>query len=228
MNAPTLLFDPSTTDPDAELWFVEPAGFFPLPLEALLPEPCSPAADALRSAAAPLLDAAPDEASRAQLVATFATGQQLLGALREVGTVHCSIGLHRDDVADVAGVSSPVPLFSLFTISWRETATAPRGVTAARAVTAGEGHSGVEFVELSCGPAAFSESASVPGAGSGLPQLPLLQLHAHLPHPDCRRLAVLTLTTTAPARRDEYRAILRLIAASVSFKSPSQVGRTHP
>ncbi|MFF5154998.1 hypothetical protein ACFY3N_01790 [Streptomyces sp. NPDC000348] len=161
--------------------------------------------------------------TRQQLIAQFATAQRLLAALREVGTVHCSVGLHRDDV-----VGGPGPLFSLFTISWRETATAPRGVTAARAVTAGGGHGGVEFVELSCGPAAFSESVSVPGAGSGLPRLPLLQVHAHLPHPDCRRLAVLTLTTTAPARRDEYRAILRLIAASVSFKSPSQVGRTHP
>ncbi|MER7488481.1 hypothetical protein ABTY20_21765 [Streptomyces sp. NPDC126497] len=160
---------------------------------------------------------------RQQLISQFATAQQLLAALREAGTVHCSVGLHRDDVADVAGVSSPAPLFSLFTVSWRETATAPRGVTAARAVTAGVGHTGVEFAELSCGPAAFSESVSVPGDGSGLPQLPLLQLHAHLPHPDCRRLAVLTLTTTAPARRDEYRAILRMIAASVSFKGPSHV-----
>ncbi|MFI1416975.1 hypothetical protein ACH4VX_03125 [Streptomyces sp. NPDC020731] len=228
MTNSAIILHESFNDPDAELWFTEPAGFTALPLEALLPRPDSAAADELRTAVAPLLDAAPDEMARQQLIAQFATAQQLLAALREVGTVHCSIGLHRDDVADVAGVSDPVPLFSLFTISWRETAVAPRGVTAARVVTAGEGRAGVEFVELSCGPAAFSESASVPGAGSGLPRIPLLQLHAHLPHPDCGRLAVLTLTTTAPGRRDEYREILRLIAASVSFKSPSQVGRTHP
>ncbi|GAB2443517.1 hypothetical protein [Streptomyces incanus] len=223
MSAPTITVDASTADPLAELWFVEPPGFLPLPLDALLPGPDSLAGDRLRAAAAPLVDTAPDEASRQQFIAAFATGQQLLAALREVGTVHCSVGLHRDDVSGAGGHGGAVvagPLFSLFTISWRETAPAPRGVTAARAVTAVGGHTGVEFVELPAGPAAFSESTSTPGSGSGLPRRPLLQVHAHLPHPDCRRLAVLTLTTTAPARREEYRAILRAIAESVSFESP--------
>ncbi|MGC3000461.1 hypothetical protein ACPF8X_19390 [Streptomyces sp. G35A] len=222
MSAPTIVLDPSVADPRAELWFVEPAGFLPLPLEALLPEPGSPACDALRSAAAPLLDAAPDEAARNALVTAFATGQQLLGALRESGTVHCSLGLHRDDVSEVSSGGGSAPLFSLFTVSWRDTAVAPRGVTAARAVALGEGRGQgwVEFVELPCGPAAFSETVSTPAVGSGLPQRPLLQVHAHLPHPDCRRLAVLTLTTTAPGRRDEYRAILRLIAGSAGFENP--------
>ncbi|WP_063793858.1 hypothetical protein [Streptomyces hirsutus] len=223
MNAPVIIVDSSTADPLAELWFVEPAGFLPLPLDALLPDPNSSAEDRLRAAAAPLLDAAPDEAFRQQFIAAFATGQQLLAALREVGTVHCSVGLHRDDVSGMGGLGGVAvvgPLFSLFTISWRETAAAPRSVTAARAVTAAGGHAGVEFVELPAGPATFSESTSAPGSGSGLPQRSLLQLHAHLPHPDCRRLVVLTLTTTAPARREEYRAILRAIAGSVSFESP--------
>ncbi|MFD3733590.1 hypothetical protein [Streptomyces sp. NPDC058632] len=73
---------------------------------------------------------------------------------------------------------------------------------------------------MAAGPATFSESTATPGSESGLPQRPLLQVHAHLPHPDCRRLAVLTLTTTAPARREEYRTILRAITESVSFESP--------
>ncbi|GGP93054.1 hypothetical protein GCM10010266_14730 [Streptomyces griseomycini] len=220
MNAPSVIPDPSTADPLAELWFVEPAGFVPLPLEVLLPEPGSSAGDALQAAAAPLLDAAPDEAARRQFVTAFATGQQLLKALNEAGTVHCSIGLHRDDVGDVSVADSRGPLFSLFTVSWRETGVAPRGVTAARAVTSADGHAQIGFAELPCGPATFSETAATPAPGSGLPQRPLLQLHAYLPHPDCRRLAVLTLTTTAPGRRDEYRAILRLIAESASFENP--------
>lgn len=215
MSAPTVILDASTADPLAELWFVEPAGFLPLSLDALLPEPDSPAGDSLRAAAAPLVDAAPDEAARQQFIAAFAAGQQLLAALREVGTVHCSVGLHRDDVGGAGEL-----LFSLFTVSWRETAPAPRGVTAARAVASDGGHVQVEFVELAAGPASFSEVGSTPASGSGLPQRPLLQMHAHLPHPDCRRLAVLTLTTTAPARRAEYRAILRVIAESVSFERP--------
>ena len=47
-----------------------------------------------------------------------------------------------------------------------------------------------------------------------------VQFHAHLPHPDCKRLAVFTLSTTAVGRREQYRAILRHIAALATFESP--------
>ncbi|WAZ23842.1 hypothetical protein STRCI_005212 [Streptomyces cinnabarinus] len=214
-TAPTIVVDDSAEDPDAEFWFAEPPGFLPLPLDALLPEPDSTAAHALRTAAEPFLNAAPDELLRQQLIAQVASGQQLLAALREIGTVHCSIGLHRDDVGGGAR-----PLFSLFTVSWRRTATVPRGVMAARAVSATsvtQGGAYVEYLELPCGPATVSESTS---ALSAAVDTPLLQLRAHLPHPDCKRLAVLTLGTTALARRDEYRVILRQIAETVSFEKP--------
>ncbi|MEU9899764.1 hypothetical protein ACIBCS_08450 [Streptomyces phaeochromogenes] len=223
MNSPTFILHDSVNDPDAELWFVEPAGFTALPLGALLPEPGSQAAEELRSAAAPLLAAAPDEMARQQFIAHFASGQQLLGTLREVGTVHCSIGMHRDDVKE-PGTSDGQPLLSLFTLSWRDTVVAPRGVTAARAVTAGEGHVHVEYLELPCGPATISETVSTPSADSGLPQQPLLQVRAHLPHPDCKRLVVLVLSTTAVARREEYRAILHQLAETVSFDDPIGTG----
>ncbi|AVH58461.1 MULTISPECIES: hypothetical protein [Streptomyces] len=219
MSAPTFLLDDSVNDPEAELWFAEPAGFTALPLDALLPEPGSPAADQLRTAVAPFLDAAADEMARQQFIAQFASAQQLMSALREVGTVHCSIGLHRDDV-DESGASGGQPLLSFFTVSWRETAVAPRGVTAARAVTGTEGHTHTEYRELPCGPATFSETVRTPSADSGLPTAPLLQVYAYLPHPDCKRLALLTLSTTAMARRAEYRTILRQIADTVSFDNP--------
>ncbi|WP_328873574.1 hypothetical protein OHT76_27755 [Streptomyces sp. NBC_00287] len=220
MKAPTIVVDDSAEDPQAELWFAEPPGFMPLPLDALLPEPDSQAAHALRTAAAPFLDSAPDENVRLQFIAHVASGQQLLAALREIGTVHCSIGLHRDDVGEETD-DQRHPLLSFLTVSWREAATVPRGVLAARAVTSGSDGARIEYVELPCGPATFSESASVPSADSrGLPARPLLQIRAHLPHPDCKRLAVLTLGTTAVARRAEYRAILRQIAETVSFEKP--------
>ena len=223
MRTPTIILDDSVTDPEAELWFAEPAGFTALPLDALLPEPDSSAAENLRAAVAPFLDSAPDELVRQQFIANVASGQQLLGALREFGMVHCSLGLHRDD-ADEAGTTNGQPLFSYFTISWRDTAVAPRGVTAARAVTSAEGHTGIEFLELPCGPATLSETTLTPPAESGLPQQPLLQVHAHLPHPDCKRMAVLSISTTAVARRAEYRAILEQIAGTVSFENPLDSG----
>ncbi|MDW4907647.1 hypothetical protein RB628_20415 [Streptomyces sp. ADMS] len=219
MKTPAFVLHDSVSDPKAELWFAESAGFTTLPFDAFLSEPGSPAADNLRAAVAPFLDSAPDELVRRQFIANVASGQQLLGVLRELGTVHCSIGLHRDDV-DETGTSSSQPLLSFFTISWRNTAVAPRGVTAARAVTSNVGHTGIEFLELPCGPATLSESTLTPSSDSGLPQQPLLQIHAHLPHPDCKRIAVLTVSTTAVARRAEYRGMVQQIAETVSFANP--------
>ncbi|MFF1701931.1 hypothetical protein [Streptomyces sp. NPDC058252] len=213
----------SAKDPAAEIWFAEPPGFMALPLDALLPAPESPDAAALRNALAPFLDVAPDDMIRQQFIAQCQKGQQLLGALREVGTVHCSIGLHRDDIDD-ANIGSDQPLISLLTLSWRDTAVAPRGVNVARAVTSAQGHTRIDYVELPCGPATFSETELAHSADNGLPETPLIQIHAHLPHPDCKRLVVLTLSSAAAGRREQYRAILRQIAETVSFVSPLEHG----
>ncbi|MFJ6832188.1 hypothetical protein [Streptomyces sp. NPDC091209] len=218
--APHFAVAESAEDPDADVWFAEPAGFTAVPLDALLPAPDSSGADDLRTALAPLLQAAPDEVARQQFIAQFTQGQQLLGALREAGTVHCSIGLHRDDVDEAAASSIGRPLLSFFTVSWRATAVSPRAVTAARAVSGLDAQARIEYVELPCGPATFSETVHTPRAADCLPQTPLVQFRAHLPHPDCKRLAVLTLSTTAVGRREQYRAILRHIAALVTFDNP--------
>ncbi|MGW7278962.1 hypothetical protein ACWGIV_11765 [Streptomyces sp. NPDC054844] len=220
MSSLEIVLHDSVNDAQADLWFAEPAGFMALPLDTLLAEPDSVDAERLHAAVAPLLDAAPGEMVRQQLVAQLASGQQMLATLCDFGTVHCSIGLHRDDVGGPASSGAQQPLLSLFTISWRDTNVAPRAVTAARAVTAGEGHTDIAFQELPCGPAVLSETTHRPAADSGLPQQPLLQIHAHLPHPDCKRLAVLALSTTATARREEYRAILRQVAETVRFEKP--------
>ncbi|MEU6179071.1 hypothetical protein [Streptomyces coeruleorubidus] len=224
MGNPTVILHDSFKDPQAEIWFIEPPGFTALPLDALLPEPGSPAAEQLRAVAAPFLESAPNEMLRQRFIANFASAQQLLGALVQSGIVHCSMGLHHDD-ADEAGADSGQPMMSWFTISWLEAAVAPRGVTAARAAMSAGGRSHVEYVELPCGPATLTESTVVPKADSGFPQQRVLQVHAYLPHPDCMRLAVLTLSTSAVARREEYRAMLRQIAESVCFENPLESGR---
>jgi hypothetical protein len=224
VSTPTIVLHDSVNDPYAELWFAEPAGFTALPLDALLPEPGSPAAHDLRTAFAPFLDAAPDEVTRQRFVAQVAEGQRLLAALREIGTVHCSIGLHRDDVDDADSGANGQPLLSFVTLSWRDTTVSSRAATAARAVASAEGHTHIEYLELPCGPATFGETVRTPLADSGLPRQALLQIHAHLPHPDCRRLVVLTLSTTAAAHREQYRAILKQIAETVSFDNPLEEG----
>lgn len=216
-STPYFTVHESAQDPDADIWFVEPAGFTTIPLDVFLAPQDSPAAEKLRTALAPLLDAAPDDtAARQQIVAQLSAGQQILAALCQAGTVHCSVGLHRDDVG---GTGGPL-LFSLLTLSWRDIALAPPAITAARAVASSEGHTHVEYVELPCGPASVSETVRTPSPVSGLPQQPLLQIHAHLPHPAGRRLAILTLATAEVARREYYRAILGQVAELVSFDDP--------
>ncbi|MER5475338.1 hypothetical protein [Streptomyces sp. NPDC002685] len=227
-TAPHFTIADSAEDPDADVWFAEPAGFTAVPLEALLPSPDSSAAGNLRTALAPLLQAAPDGVARQQFIAQFTQGQHLLGALREAGTVHCSIGLHRDDVEEGVASSGSRPLLSFFTVSWRATAVSPRAVTAARAVSGLDAQACIEYVELPCGPVTFSESVHTPRADSGIPQLPLAQFHAHLPHPDCKRLAVFTLSTTAVGHREQYRAILRHIVGLATFENPLAPAATTP
>lgn len=217
MSTPEFILDESVNEPGGDIWFAVPAGFTSIPISALLNPPDSAGAKELRNAIGPLLDAIPDDVTRWRLLAQVAGGQRLLAAMVDVGTTHCSIGLHRDDVSEN---NEGGHLFSLFTLSWRDIATAAPAVTAARAVADAEGHAHVEYLELPCGPASFSELVRTPNAESGLPQEPVLQIFAHLPHPDGKRLVLLTLGTTAVSRRAEYRSLVHQIAENVSFENP--------
>ncbi|MGW0474025.1 hypothetical protein [Streptomyces coeruleorubidus] len=206
----------SVHDPSCGIWFAVPGGFTELPLNVLLAPPTSAEADRLREALAPLVEAIPDGVTRQQFIAQLASGQQLLRALREVGTVHCSLGVHRDDVEGGSGGI----LHSLFTVSWRDIAWSPRSVSAARAVATAEQHSHIEYLDLPSGPASMGETVRTPTPESGLSTTPLLQIYAYLPHPDCKRMAVLMMSTPEVGRREQYREILRQIAELTSFESP--------
>lgn len=221
MTAPKFIFDEPTHNPEADLWFAQPAGFTTVPVRALLSPPDSPGAEALCDAIAPILEAGNHDLARQQFLVQLTRGKRLLAVLAEAGTTRCAIGLHRDDVADSPnGEACGGYLFSLFTLSWRDVATATPAVTAARAVVGAEGHTNIEYLELPCGPASFSELVRTPNAESGLPQDPLLQIFAHLPHPDGKRLVMLTLGTTAVSRRAEYRSLIHQMAENVSFENP--------
>ncbi|MGW6025126.1 hypothetical protein [Streptomyces sp. NPDC055214] len=216
MSTPEFILDESVNEPGGDIWYAIPAGFTSIPISALLSTPESAGAEALRTSIEPILEALPDDFARRKFLTQVAVGQQMLASLAEIGTTHCSIGVHRDDVS---GDSSGY-LFSLFTLSWRDIAVAAPSVTAARVVAGAEGHTNIEYLELPCGPVSFSELVRTPNAESGLPQDPLLQVFAHLPHPDCKRLVVLTLGTTAVSRRAEYRSLMHQMAENVSFENP--------
>lgn len=214
--APHFQIHRSAKEPGEGIWFAVPAGFTMLPLEALLAPQDSAQAERSWAILAPLLASAPNEATRLQFMAQLADEQRLLHTLYAKGAVHCAVGLHRDDTGEGDGGA----LLSMFTITWVDTAWAPRGVTAGRAVAKAEGHTNIEYAELACGPTTFSEAVLTPTRDSALPQRSLLQIHAYVPYPDGRSLANLTLSTTSVAHRPHYRAILRQIAEMVSFEDP--------
>ncbi|GGN33323.1 hypothetical protein [Streptomyces fuscichromogenes] len=210
---------PSAEESGDGIWFGVPAGFTTVPLPALVTSAGAPEAERLGEALAPILDAAPDEVCRQEFVATLAAVQRMLHSLCTNGTAHCAVGLHRDDAEGTADPEGSF-LLSLFTITWVDTAWAPRAVTAARVLLAAEGHTDIDFTEVPCGPVAFSETLRTAAAESVLPPQPLLQIHGYLPHPDGTAIALLTLSTTAVRRREQYRAILRQIAHTVTFEDP--------
>ncbi len=221
-HTPNLAIHPSVREPGDGIWFATPAGYTPIPLDVLLAPPESAASESFRKAWDPFLLSAPDEVTRQHLIANLAAVQRMFLPMRREGTVHCSLGLHRDDTEGGDGSA----LISMFTVTWTNTSWAPRAVTAARSVVDNESHTNIEYAELPCGPASFSETVRTPTVESGLPQAPLLQCHAYLPHPDGTSLALLLLGTTAVAQRDQYRAILRTIAGTVSFADPFGPGAT--
>ncbi|APY88039.1 hypothetical protein DCW30_06755 [Streptomyces alfalfae] len=215
MPAPRYIVEDSARDPRADIWFALPSGFTELPLDVLTAAPGSPAARRLGDALGPVVGAMPEGARRELFVGELATAQRLLLTLRGPGTVHCSLGLHRDDSRGRGR-----PLLCLFTVAWQGIGWSPRRALAAVELPGAERHTRVEYRDLPCGPASISEVLRMPAEEAGLPARPLLQVHARLPHPDGQRMAVLTLTTAAVVRRAQYRALLGRLARLVSFEDP--------
>lgn len=210
------MIDESARSQDADIWFALPPGFLPLPLRELIEAGNSQAeaahpGDTLR----PLLEALPDVETRQRLLADLGPVLRTAQLLVEVGTIHCSLGLHTDDEGD-RGL-----LLSMFTLTWRATGWAPRGILAARAAANAEGAEHIEVLDLACGPASLVQTrlTGPPEAGFAA-QRQLLQVTAYVPCPDGQRVAILTLATTAVEHAGHYRALLGDIAGSVSFDNP--------
>ncbi|MEU3517189.1 hypothetical protein ABZ770_18190 [Streptomyces sp. NPDC006654] len=188
--------DDSAHSEDADVWFAMPPGFVSLPLEELATSRCPSA-----QVSSGLADLGPV--------------LRLARLLVEAGTVHCSLGLHADDVGDGG------PLLSLFILAWRGTGWAPRSVLAARAAACAERAEHIETLDLPCGPAALVQSrlSAPPELGLAAPR-ELLQVTVHAPCPDGERIAILSLATTAVGQGRYYRALLTDIAVTVSFENP--------
>ncbi|NUP74572.1 MAG: hypothetical protein HOQ07_07975 [Sinomonas sp.] len=218
MNSATFAIDSSARRRDADIWFALPAGFLPLPFKEVLD-----ARNVLEGADGgehPLLQLVGElDASerRQERGALFAPVLRAFDVLACSGVLHCSMGLHLDDEGN-GGV-----LPSLFTLSWRQIAWAPRNVIAARLAAGLHEALHVEVLELPCGPACLAVTRLSPPDVGVAGQL--FQIAVHVPYPDATKLAVLTLATTAAHRVDDYRDLLRATARIVTFESPLPVER---
>ncbi|MEU0191614.1 hypothetical protein ABZ250_17360 [Streptomyces afghaniensis] len=213
MSSDTFVIDPSATMPDADIWFALPAGFVPVPLtELAAAEEAPSSAEGQRHSPEALASMLTGSESSRQLQELLAPVRRLAHVLAYSGVIHCSVGLHRDDEGD----GSLLP--SLFTLGWRETSWAPRGVMAARAAAGMADASHVEALDLPCGPATLVEIRTSPQVADA-PQA-LLQVVVYVPFPDARKLAILTLSTIAVHRSGLYRDLLRETARMVTFDNP--------
>ncbi|MCW2870350.1 hypothetical protein [Actinacidiphila oryziradicis] len=197
--------DDSATRPGCDLWFALPPGFVDIPYTALLAEPDTDQAHQLLDAVHTLLELVPQDKHEAFL-AGLAEAQVMSELLRRQGTVHCSMGLHEGDDGAL--------LHSVLTIMWLHTPWTPPKLGAAKAALALESADTLELADLPCGPAAITESL-VEAEGQQL-----FRLTGYLPHPDGRRIAVLTLSTTAVSAAGHYRDILSGLVRMVSFDNP--------
>ncbi|MFJ9564386.1 hypothetical protein ACIRQQ_30650 [Streptomyces fuscichromogenes] len=196
MSGAAYVIDDSARSEDSDVWFALPPGFVPLPLSDL-----AAAARGAAQVAGPLTGLGP----------VLRLAQLLL----EAGAVHCCLGLHADD----EGNSEPV--LSLFTLTWRGTDWAPRSVLAGRAAAGAGETEHIEMLDLPSGPASLVQTRlnTPPELGLGAPS-GLVQVTAYVPCSDGRRIAILSLATTAVEHAQHYRDLLRDIAGTVSFEDP--------
>ncbi|MDQ1016583.1 hypothetical protein [Streptomyces afghaniensis] len=213
MSSDTFVIDPSARMPDADIWFALPAGFVPVPLTDLVAAEEAPtSAEGQRYSLEALAAMWTGPEHSRQLPELLAPVRRLAHVLAYSGVIHCSVGMHRDDEGDGS------LLLSLFTLGWRETSWAPRGVMAGRAAAGMADASHVEALDLPCGPATLVESRTSPQVADETQEL--LQVIVYVPFPDARKLAILTLSTVAVHRSGHYRDLLRETARMVTFDNP--------
>jgi hypothetical protein len=213
MSSGKFVIDPSARMPDADIWFALPAGFVPVPLTELVAAGEVPTnAEGRRHSLEALATMLTGADSSRQLLELLTPVRRLAHVLAYSSVIHCSVGMHRDDEGDGR------LLLSLFTLGWRETSWAPRGVMAGRAAAGTTGASHVEALGLPCGPATLVEIHTSPQIASA-PQ-ELLQVVVYVPFPDARKMAILTLATRAVRRSGHYRDLLRETARMVTFENP--------
>jgi hypothetical protein len=211
------IFEPSAASQDDELnfWVELPPGYLPLPLTDI--------DVTLATAEANLRELAPPE-QRELLAAVVGTFTVLLEDLQERNTAYCGLGWHTAEEDGAIVPSSLVVSLQRFP-ERRNPRLVVKDLVDIRA-EANE-HGQVDVVDLAPGPALFFESVltlprpRLPGQPpNAQPDAEVYQLQALVPSEDGTKLAAIDFSTPDIAHGPRFRAMMVLMANSVSFTPP--------
>lgn len=207
-----------------DFWIELPKGYFPLPMENI--------DETLATAEANLTELAPED-RRPLLSAVIGTFAVLLDELQERNTAYCGLGWHTAE--DGAIVPSSL-VISIQTFPQRRN---PRLVLKDMVEIRAEAneHGQVDLVDLEPGPALFFESVltlprpRIPGEGQSpegaaatgtdaAQNAEVYQLQALVPSADGTKLAAIDFSTPDIPHGPRFRAMMVLMANSVSFTAP--------
>lgn len=199
-----------------DFWIELPTGYFPLPLDDI--------DETLATAEANLRELAPED-RRPMLSAVVGTFTVLLDELQARNTAYCGLGWHTAE--DGAIVPSSL-VVSLQTFPERRNPRLVLKDLVEIRADAGE-HGQVDLVDLESGPALFFESVlslprpRVPGpdaAEEPEQNADVYQLQALVPSADGTKLAAIDFSTPDVPHGPRFRAMMVLMANSVSFTAP--------
>ena len=220
MSALAGILEPAAQPEDgrANFWIELPQGYFPLPLTDV--------ESTLAAAEANLRELAPED-KRELLSAVVGTFTLLLADLEARGAAYCGLGWHTAEDGEIVPSSLVV---SLQRLPERRNPRLVLGDLVTAKAEDGE-HGQVDLVDLDSGPALFFESVltlprpRIPGeqqlAGVGSAQdAEVYQLQAVVPSGDGTRLVAIDFSTPDVAHGTQFRAMMVLMANSVSFSPP--------
>lgn len=203
-------------------WIELPSGYFPLPMDNI--------ETTLATAEANLTELAPED-RRPLLSAVIGTFTVLLEQLQERNTAYCGLGWHTAE--DGAVVPSSL-VISLQTFPERRNPRLVLKDLVEIRAEAGD-HGQIDLVDLDPGPALFFESVlslprpriptgsaadAAPADATGPQNADVYQLQALVPSADGTKLAAIDFSTPDIPHGPRFRAMMVLMANSVSFTAP--------
>jgi hypothetical protein len=206
---------------ELDFWIELPRGYFPLPMDDI---------DATLAATEANLTELTPEDKRPLLSAVIGTFTVLLEQLQERNTAYCGLGWHTTEDGEIVPSSLVI---SLQTFPERRN---PRLVLKDMVEVRAEAgaHGQVDLVDLNPGPALFFESVlslpkpripgqpadDAPGDAADKAKADVYQLQALVPSGDGTKLAAIDFSTPDIPHGPRFRAMMVLMANSVSFTAP--------